>query len=257
MKLTMVGRLSECVLLAYRTPAESVRHLLPPPIELVTREGLAFWNVVACRVEKMRQIGLPKFVGISYHHVAYRLYVRAATADGRCADGLFFVRSEVDSAPVAWGGNVFTDFRFNRARIELETSPAHVELRVSSGIGQTLLRAREADDASRDEPDFLKYRPLALSCDRHARRLKLARVVRDESAWHESPLDVTEARWPLFERLGQTDLVLESATRVAPLDYRWELGETLPLVAPPARGSTSPPASASFPGSCSTTSGRG
>ena len=49
----MVGRLSHCVLLSYRTPTDSVRGLLPPGLELRTHNGFAFWNIVVCRVERM------------------------------------------------------------------------------------------------------------------------------------------------------------------------------------------------------------
>ena len=45
-------------------------------------------------------MGLPAAFGISYHHVAYRLYVRARTADGRSLDGIYFVRSDADSRSV-------------------------------------------------------------------------------------------------------------------------------------------------------------
>ena len=43
------------------------------------------------------------------------------------------------------------------------------------------------------------------------------------------PLEVVTARWPFLESLGQRDIFLELATRVAPSDYRWRLGRTLPV----------------------------
>jgi hypothetical protein len=119
--ITMTGRLSSCVLLSYRTPAAHVRHLVPPPLELVTRGPWAFWNVVACRVERMRPRGAPRWAGVCYHHVAYRLLVRAPGLgpDGRDLEGLYFVRSDADHSLITRGGNVASDFQFHRAEIDL------------------------------------------------------------------------------------------------------------------------------------------
>ena len=56
MKLTMLGRIDNCFLLSYSTPADSVRHLVPQGLDLVTHRGRAFWNVVLCHVLDMRTI---------------------------------------------------------------------------------------------------------------------------------------------------------------------------------------------------------
>src|SRR5262249_31261377 len=130
MIITMVGRLSECVLLAYRTPAESVRRLVARGLELVVREDWAFWNIVACRIDGMRPAGLPEILGMSYHHIAYRLYVRARTADGRIIDGIQFIRSDADNNLLAQFGNMTTDFKFNRAGVSLKTTKDAVTLDV-------------------------------------------------------------------------------------------------------------------------------
>ena len=252
----MVGRLDDCVLLAYLTPAAAVQDLLPPALELMTRDGSAFWNVVACRIDRMRPRGLPRAVGVSYLHVAYRLYVRARVADGQTIDGLYFIRSDVDSAALACCGNFLTDFRFHRAAIDLAGDGDAITLNVRSPDGANAWFHAHPTDRAQEDHEFLNYRPIALSCDGAARWLRLAEVARDESAWYESPLDVIEAKWTFLERLGQTDLRLVAATRVAPIDYAWKLGRRLPLVARGGGQSTSTAASASFP-PCSTTSGRG
>src|SRR5688500_6396789 len=121
--LAMTGRLSECLVLSYRTPARSVRHLVPKGLELMTRDGWAFWNVVACRADGMRPAGVPKALGVDYHRVAYRLHVRARTAAGDTLRGLYFVRNDADSGVIARAGNLLTSFRFHRADVELSRAP--------------------------------------------------------------------------------------------------------------------------------------
>lgn len=244
MTLTMTGRLAECVLLAYRTPAASVRALLPAGLQLVTHGDWAFWNIVVCRVADMRPAGLPAWLGISYSHVAYRLYARARTADGSNVDGLHFLRSDADNPLIAGAGNWFSDFRFHRAAIGLEATDSAVELRVASRTdrrGDASLSARETPVAElapgscfntvAEASAFLKYRPLGLAVDARSATLKLAEVFRDEQQWREHPLRVTAAHWQFLEDLGQHDAKLECATRVAAIDYRWRLGRRSPLAA--------------------------
>ena len=271
--INATGRLSECLLLAYRTPSQNVRHLLPRGLELDTVGDYAFWNVVACTVQDMRPSVLPAACGVDYHHVAYRLYVKghvaaesngAGSAGSQTVRGLYFVRSDADSALVGRLGNVFSDFRFH---------PADVELGAAGGVLTLAVRGlREEPDARDGEPhgdagdavvrvaadgvpvefvppagspfasaaeaaQFLKYPPLGLSADLDGRYLKLAEVIRDEAAWKETPVRVIESHLRFFEHmgLGEEEVVLERATRVTPIDYRWRLGRRLPLAAAPTK----------------------
>lgn len=240
MTITMTGRLSECLLLAYRTPANNVRHLLPKGLELVTRGDFAFWNLVVCRVERMRPTGFPGWCGVSYVHVAYRLYVRAPLANGEILDGLYFVRSDADDALLSWAGNLVSDFKFHPAKIHLESSAQNCGLRVTSGGGGDALLKISFDAnqvLSKDScfptyaeaSHFLKYRPIGLSSDASGKQLKLAEVFRNEKDWRETPIGMIEAKWGFLERLGQNEIQLELGTRVAPIHYRWRLGRRAQL----------------------------
>lgn len=255
LSLTMTGTLRDCVLLSYRTPAKSIRDLLPRGLEPVTRGSWAFWNIVACRVERMRPAGLPAAVGISYHHVAYRLYARARLANGQSIDGLYFVRSDADNALISGAGNLLSDFLFHRADVrfdrQVDQATGALTVSVSGTRGDTtadaLLRVGPAgaftppDHASpfnsiEEARAFLKYRPLGLSCDVDGKVLRLAEVLRDESRWRETPLKVLKAHWNFFKTLDQNEVHLETATRVAPLPYHWRLGRRERLWSPSAHG---------------------
>ena len=250
--IAMKGRLADCVLMSYRTPAHTVCRLVPRCMELVTRDGWAFWNVVACRVEAMRPTCVAACLGVTYNHVAYRLLVRARTADGRTLDGLYFVRSDADSSLVGRFGNLLTDFQFHTAEVELsrgrdgagdvltlavhgreERADALVRIATADGHAPAADRGSPFRSAA-DAEQFLKYRPLGLSVDRDARYVHLAEVTRDESAWSERPVRVIEAHWRFFDALGQDDVHLERATRVDPLDYRWRIGRRALVAATPA-----------------------
>lgn len=239
MKLNMQGRLSNCLLMAYRTPAESVRHLLPPGLELMTHGPWAFWNVVVCEVEKMRPSGLPALCGISYRHVAYRLYVKAATQGEGRLRGLYFVRSDANHCLIARGGNLMSDFHFHEAKIGIDVTDsefaANIESHSGAGAsvlacaGEAMLAPGSCFDSLEQARALLKYQPLGLSVSRNGRWLKLAEVFRDEDAWHETTMQVEQANFGFFEMMKQRDVHLELATRVAPLEYRWRLGRRVKM----------------------------
>lgn len=232
--LTMTGRISACVLLAYRVPKRTVEHLVPSGLRLVARGEWAFWNVVASRIEAMRPIGLPAWCGLSYNHVAYRLYVSALGTDAP-VEGLFFVRSDADNAFIASTGNLLSDFRFHRSRIEFCATNDETNLKVQSAEAPAELHAipttvesavpmESPCFSSRPEAArFLKYRPLGLAPI--ARELRLAEVFRNESEWHELPLTVRSACFQFLEQFGPHHL--ELATQVAPIEYRWRLGNRI------------------------------
>ena len=265
LNLTTAGTLSECLLLSYRAPAESVRHLVPRGLDLVTRGGFAFWNVVACTVGNMRPAWMPTCCGVSYHHVAYRLHVQARTATGDgTLRGLYFVRSDADSALIGRLGNWFTDFRFHPARVELSNRSGVLTVAVQGGgevpdprdgepagdLGDAIARVsvdgNVADSAptlapgspfasSAEAERVLRYAPLGMSVDLDGRYVKLAEVIRDEAAWSERPVRVLESHFRFFDALGlsRSDVELERATRVAPIEYRWRLGRRAALATAP------------------------
>jgi hypothetical protein len=232
----MLGRITDCVLLVYRTSTAAVKHLLPDGIEPLTHGGWAFWNIVACRVAAMRPRHCPRWLGSDYVHVAYRLYARARTP-AETIDGLYFVRSDANQRLVCHLGNWATDFHFHKSAIELIAGTKAVSLRVRDEKDHIADAELEAEPGPPElGPDscfssyalarqILKYRPIALSPDLGGRRIKLAHVLRDETAWRESPLAVTHAHWAFLDQFGKNNHHFELATRVAPLDYRWQLGQ--------------------------------
>ena len=226
--LTMKGTIERCWLFAFRTPERDVRPLLPAPLDLVTRDGAAFWNVVVCRVGRMRPRFAPRLLGMSYWHVAYRLHARFAGQEG-----LYFVRSDCDSAFMSWMGNVMTDFNFHTAGVRVDETDARVKIEIDSpdapGSAEIDRRAPSSlapgspFDSVAEASAFLKYKPLGLSVGKDG-GVNRVRIVRDESAWRGRAVPVRSQRWSFFD--GRT-AVPELCTEVDPIEYRWNRGEVL------------------------------
>jgi hypothetical protein len=185
----------------------------------------------------MRPRFTPRILGATYWHIAYRLQVRARLASGASIEGLYFLRSDVDRRLFGVMGNLFTDFRFFTSRVEVEAGCDGLELRIDRTPGapadaRLSLRHAAQDElvpascfASLRERDArLKYMPYGLSLARDERTLRVAEVIRDETAWTEEPVSVVAEEWAYARHLGFDALRLERATRVAPIDYRWRLG---------------------------------
>jgi uncharacterized protein YqjF (DUF2071 family) len=224
--VTMKGTIERCWLFTFRAPEEGLRPLLPAPLEPVTRGGFAFWNVVVCRVGAMRPRFTPRFMGLSYWHVAYRLYARFAGEEG-----LYFVRSDCDSAVLSWMGNVMTNFNFHTAGVRVREEPGRVSIEIHSpeAPGSAEIDRGRAPSLSAGSPfgsvaeasAFLKYKPLGLSVGRDG-RVNRVRIVRDESAWRGRAVSVAAQRWAFF---GSRQPEPELCTEVEPIEYRWNRGE--------------------------------
>jgi len=237
MNLTMVGRLTPCLLLSYAIASRSAARLLPPGLQLITCRDCAFLNIVVCRVERIRPWFSPRSFGLTYWHVAYRLHVRATLENGGPIEGLYFLRSDGDQQVLSIVGNWFTDFRFHAARIHFSTTEAEscVQVRGTHNVvGDASVRLRTvARDCQLAESPFcslqerervLKYAPLSMAASQSGEFVRLAEVRRREAAWSEEPVEVVQADWAYPRSVGLEDLRLVRATRVKPIDYRWSLG---------------------------------
>lgn len=229
--LTMKGAIERCWLFAFRTSAAEAAARLPSPLEPVTFGGCAFWNVVVCRVEAMRPRFAPRFLGMSYWHVAYRLYARFRPAAGEPIEGLYFVRSDCDRPLMAAMGNLMTDFNFHTAAVTVEERGSHVRIQVDSpdapatadvDRGRTVELASGSPFGSVEQAAaFLKYKPAGLSAGPEG-RVNVVRIVRDEAAWVGRPVSMTGGRWSFFDGFPAEP---ELCTEVEPIAYRWNAGE--------------------------------
>jgi uncharacterized protein YqjF (DUF2071 family) len=235
--LTMVGTLAWCWLFTFRTPADDARALLPPGLEPVTHRGCGFWNVVLCRVDQMRPWPAPPFLGTSYWQVSYRLYVRVRPKGQEPIEGLYFLRSDCDSALLQRAGNLLTDFNFQPARIQVQETPETAEAQVYSAETPARWRLSRAtpvtlaSDSPFDSVDeaaaFLKYKPRSISMDPSG-RANVVQIVRDEERWRSRLVHVEAQSWSY---LAGHNVQPEICYEVEPLAYRWNRGQLVDVEA--------------------------
>jgi len=229
--LTMTGTIDRCWLFTFQSPPEWAEAWLPDALTPVLHNGHAFWNVVVCHVDRMRPKGFPKWTGVSYWHVAYRLYVNFAPPGEAPIEGLYFVRSDCSSPLMAVMGNIMTDFRFHSARIRVNTDKDNVAVNIDApgGKGSAWLRRKEAPalpaysafDNLEEAAAFLKYKPYGISVDKRG-SANVVSITRDEAAWHSRLVPVDNQEWAFFENLP---IRPEICYEVDPIDYQWNRGK--------------------------------
>ncbi|MEM9478868.1 MAG: DUF2071 domain-containing protein [Verrucomicrobiota bacterium] len=236
----VVGRLAKCWLFTFREPAETAAPLLPEPLELIVRDGFAFWNVVVCELEAMRPAGFPAGSGMKCRQVGYRLYARWRP-NGMPIDGLHFLRSECDSGAMTLAGNALTDFKFHHAKINFDESEERTRIgvdtkgaRVDATIDRQTppaLTAGSPFDSLYEAKAVLAYKPAALApVDKD--RVRVLSITRDETAWTSQIVHTPETH---FEYLANRPKITpEICYEVAPITYRWNAARTIRRMRPEA-----------------------
>lgn len=237
MKLTMQGRLDPCFLLSYALPEKAIAGLLPKGIQPLTYQGFAFLNIVISRILKMRPAGVTAVFGLTYWHIAYRVYARVDLTPDKMITGLYFLRSDIDKSLMLLPGNALTDFRFHKASIQTSVNGFLMRLKVMQTPGgiadaDVVIETGPAGEeaimspfqTAHEREGMLKYAPFGLALDRSGHWLKVAEVRRDEDEWEERPVRVRMADWRYLKRTIPGEARLVRATQVLPIDYRWQIG---------------------------------
>ncbi len=230
--LTMRGRVDRCWLFTFRTPEEAVRGLIPPGLELVSRGGFAFWNVVVSEVDAMRPKGVPAVFGMRYRHVAYRLYVRYKP-NGNPLEGLYFLRSDCDSRLISAAGNRMTDFGFHHGEIDLadDGDELTIDVRSPDACAHAVIDRSMAValgpgtpfDSIYQAKAVLKYKPCAMAPTGNC-KMNIVTITRDEEAWCSKLVHVREQEWAFFR---DKPVEPEICYEVDPIDYQWNRGRLL------------------------------
>ena len=140
---TLEGMIARRVLLNYWMDPEVARRLVPAPLEVVTRNGLAVAGICLIRLERLRPKGLPAAVGISSENMAHRIAIRYP-AEGGMRDGVFIWRRDTDSLlATRLGGLVFPGaHRDAEFRVEEDDDGFGVEVLTEDGAADVNFRAR-------------------------------------------------------------------------------------------------------------------
>jgi len=122
----------DCVTLTYAVPADVLRPLVPPGLELETIGNVGFVAVALVQTEALRPSGAPKGLGRDFFLAGYRVFTTFRTATGRRLRGLRILRSDTDRALMAAGGNLLTHYNYHRCRATVGAAADGVRFEIAS-----------------------------------------------------------------------------------------------------------------------------
>jgi len=229
MRLRLRGWMKDGLVLVYRTPAGTVRDLLPEGLNLLVRNGNAFWNIAISQVQALRPWGLPPWAGFECAMVTCGLNVSMQTPTGKRIRGLYPIRSDADPRFLWFLGKDSLGFEIHRSAIEFRQKENRLIVTVDSqqddqGHAYLSVALEEPATMALESWDLLTHPGLLISRDKWLSRVHFAEMIHD-SLFPWKPVEVQEARWNLFRNLDQEQAVLEMACRIEPAEFTWTVGE--------------------------------
>jgi uncharacterized protein YqjF (DUF2071 family) len=226
-----------CLLVNFAVAPEQLASVLPRHVEPDVWNGEAYLSVVVGQMDKMRPVGVPHALGITYNQIVYRAVVR-------CGDerGVHFLRSDADSRVMTAFGNLMSFFKFNRSDIRFAAHDGVLDLDVvtRSPVGAGI-NATYTIGAPRSEmPDGSAFTTLAeaqswlveLYAAFHYTTgndwIDIVRIKR--GAWDVQVVDDERARYDFMEA-GRpfSGARLDSVFLVGDVPYHWYRLEKRPL----------------------------
>lgn len=238
--LPIEARLEDCLTLTYALPADILRRLLPPGLELETRGGFGFVAVALVRARGLRPAGWPERCGKDFFLAGYRIFCRFGLPDGRRLRGLRILRSDANPWPMVVGGNLLTHYNYHLCDAAIDASADRLAVVVRTGdrFGDLDVAADLTSATLPPESPFASVRearrfagPLPFTFDYEPLTHSIVAIRATRATWHPVPVGVQVKRIGFFDQTefaGCTP-ILSAAFHVANVDYRWERGVRYPL----------------------------
>jgi len=225
----------DCVTLTYALPADILRPLLPPGLELETVNGSGFVAVALVQTEALRPWPLPAALGQDFFLAGYRVFTRFRMASGRSLRGLRILRSDTDRPQMVAAGNLLTHDNYHRctATMIAEDGRIDVEVKTPGGDGDLQVSVSPLDHRLPGGSPFASVRearrfagPLPFTFDYEPETHAIIAIQAARANWRPEPIAVNVRRiaffdQPLFRGCTPT---LAAAFHVSHVDYHWHRG---------------------------------
>ena len=240
--ISIQAHFRHCLTLTYALPADALRPLLPPGLELDTLDGHGFVAVALVQTESLRPAGLPRAVGQDFFFAGYRVFTRFRTPEGRVLRGLRILRSDTDRTRMMVGGNLLTHYNYHRCEATVDASGARlrVAVRTPDRTGDLDVTADLSDAALPDGSPFPSPRharrfagPMPFTFDYEQETHAIVVIKANRTNWSPAAVRVDVGHISFFDQpvFAACTPVLAAAFHVPDVDYRWERGVHVPLPA--------------------------
>jgi hypothetical protein len=208
-------------------PEASLQPLVAPGLALDTFKGRGFLAVACVQTRCLRPRGCPRFLGLDFFLVGYRVFVRFTTRNGTRLRGLQILGSETDRRSMAIGGRLFrTHYDYRTVQTSLTFDDDGISVSTSSGLD---LASRSEASLPPDSPfaDWNEARrfagPMPFTFAATDGGRAIVRVEGTRVHWVPKQMSVERAVVPFLTRLAP-EACPAAAFLVTGVDYAWKRG---------------------------------
>ncbi len=222
--------------LTFALPADTLRPLLPPGLELDEREGLGFVAIAMVKTRNLRPAFFPAWLGQDFFLTGYRIFTRLRTQSGRRLRGLRILQSQTDKRRMVWSGNLLTHYNYSYAPIESKDDGNRIRVRCADDLAvefrtpeNAVLPATSVFADWREARMYAGPLPFTFDYEKESHSMVVIEGVREN--WTPQPAEAQIETLRFFE--GQAFRGAEvrycSAFVVRQIPYRWKRGWRAPL----------------------------
>ncbi len=224
----------QSIVLAFSVPAEELRPLVPEQLQLdLYQDNNAFIALAMVETSKLRPAALPKFLGRNFALLGYRVFVRYTGSDARTRRGLYILRSETNSPFMTFGGNIFTQYRYETIQLNWQKNPDGSQ-KISTNLGLEIETSPDLADAplpvGSPFPDWRQARryagPMPFTFSYDAEKQSMITVEGVRSKWSPTPIAIHSYKIPFFDQFNFSNCILSNAFSVHDIPYLWKKGIT-------------------------------
>ncbi len=222
------------LVLTYAVPKEELSGLIPECLEPDTfNDRWAFIAVAIVKTKNLRPKGFPKFMGNDFTLLGYRVFVRYHNNRGKRLRGLYILKSETNSAKMAFAGNIFTHYNYTATDINIEKKTNSILVHSSkSGISVEIedigpdvsLPATSPFNDWKEARRFTGPLPFTFSYNPDTRQVLTIEGVRQQ--WEPKPIHVVQDEILFIKQLPIKRVLLANAFIIEQVPYYWKKGKT-------------------------------
>lgn len=233
MRLPLIqGLIRRRLLVNFRVDPDVIARQLPAPFRPKLHRGFAIAGICLIRLEQVRPVGVPAWLGLSSENAAHRVAVEWTDAAGQPREGVYIPRRDTGSELVFRAGGRLFPGQHHRADFQVNDAAGRITLAMRSrddGLSVRLC-ARESDDwpadscfPSLDESSaFFEQGRLGYSVTRDRNRLEGLEL--RTLQWDVRPLAVDEVASSYFvdeTRFPPGSLQFDHALVMRDIPHEW------------------------------------
>ncbi len=221
------------LVLTFAVPKEQLQNFIPECLELDTfQDKWAFIAIAMVQTKGLRPKGFPKFMGIDFFLIGYRIFVRYTNIAGKRLRGLYIIKSQTDKKKMEFFGNIFTHYNYTTTDIGQTTNGNLRTIESEQSKFQITIEKTENEIQIPDNSPFTDWKdarkfagPLPHTFTVNTKDKTILTILGVRQNWKPEPVKVEKYHFDFLDNLKFQDIVLANAFEIKNVPYDWEKGK--------------------------------